>query len=148
MATIKSELDYIQEARSQLAEALITKFGVRRYDNAKDNPTLKGLWTVKEDGSVDKLKRLHDWALLVTGTNVHTDASLTFKSDGKGDAAGTTFNGSVARSISYNSIGAASSNHVHKNLIIKWGAGDTEGTNLFTYNGSTAKTINLSIPFS
>ena len=148
MATIKSELDYIQEARSQLAEALITKFGVRRYDNAKDNPTLKGLWTVKEDGSADKLKRLHDWALLVTGTNVHTDASLTFKNDGKGDAAGTTFNGSVAKSISYNSIGAAASNHVHKNLIIKWGAGDTEGTNLFTYNGSTAKTINLSVPFS
>ena len=148
MATIKSELDYIQEARSQLAEALITKFGVRRYDNAKDNPTLKGLWTVKEDGSADKLKRLHDWALLVTGTNVHTDASLTFKNDGNGDAAGTTFNGSVARSISYNSIGAAASNHVHKNLIIKWGAGDTEGTNLFTYNGSTAKTINLSAPFS
>lgn len=148
MATIKSELDYIQEARSQLAEALITKFGVRRYDNAKDNPTLKGLWTVKADGSADKLKRLHDWALLVTGTNVHTDASLTFKNDGKGDAAGTTFNGSVARSISYNSIGAAASNHVHKNLIIKWGAGDTEGTNLFTYNGSTAKTINLSAPFS
>ena len=59
MATIKSELDYIQEARSQLAEALITKFGVRRYDNAKDNPTLKGLWTVKEDGSADKLKRLY-----------------------------------------------------------------------------------------
>ena len=324
MATIKSELDYIQEARSQLAEALITKFGVRRYDNAKDNPTLKGLWTVKKDGSADKLKRLHDWALLVTGTNVHTDASLTFKSDGKGDAAGTTFNGSIARSISYNSIGAApavaggylplsggtmtgqikgnnkggawiagrsnaaiyqprntendwhpvigfktktgswefgnvgddlatfswgsdsnytagtnsttqvylrnksgtialtseiptksswnyddiysklghthatsiatstdtnqitlayggkykltaggtsyvftmpasdntwrpigtgatdaaAGNHVHKNLIIKWGAGDTEGTNLFTYNGGAAKTINLSTPFS
>lgn len=148
MTTIKSEFDDIQKARSQLAEALITKFGVRRYDNAKDNPTLKGLWTVNADGSANQLKRLRDWALLVTGTNIHTDGSLTFKNDGKGDAAGTTFNGSAARSISYNSIGAAASNHVHKNLIIKWGAGDTEGTNLFTYNGSTAKTINLSTPFS
>ena len=107
MATIKSEFDDIQKARSQLAEALITKFGVRRYDNAKDNPTLKGLWTVNADGSAKQLKRLRDWALLVTGTNVRTDGSLTFKSDGKGDAAGTSFNGSENKSISYNSIGAA-----------------------------------------
>lgn len=121
MATIKSEFDDIQKARSQLAEALITKFGVRRYDNAKDNPTLKGLWTVNADGSANQLKRLRDWALLVTGTNVHTDGSLTFKSDGKGDAAGTTFNGSENKSISYNSIGAAASNHTH-NIFVGSGA--------------------------
>lgn len=121
MATIKSEFDDIQKARSQLAEALITKFGVRRYDNAKDNPTLKGLWTVNADGSANQLKRLRDWALLVTGTNVRTDGSLTFKSDGKGDAAGTTFNGSENKSISYNSIGAAASNHTH-NVFVGSGA--------------------------
>ena len=208
MATIKNEFDYIQEARSQLAEALINKFGVREQDilNADGSIKSSGLWTSNSDGSKNYLKRLHDWAVLVTATNVHTDASLTFKNDGNGDKAGTTFNGSVARSISYNSIGAApvghthttkietstntsqialayggkykltaggttyvftmpssdntwrpigigandaaAGNHVHKNLIIKWGTGDTEGTNLFTYNGSTAKTIDLSTPFS
>lgn len=208
MATIKNEFDYIQEARSQLAEALVNKFGVREQDILNVDGSIKstGLWASNSDGSKNYLKRLHDWAVLVTATNVHTDASLTFKNDGSGDTAGTTFDGSVARSISYNSIGAApvghthttkietstntsqialayggkykltaggatyvftmpssdntwrpigtgandaaAGNHVHKNLIIKWGTGNTEGTNLFTYNGSTAKTIDLSTPFS
>ena len=208
MATIKNEFDYIQEARSQLAEALVNKFGVREQDilNADGSIKSTGLWASNSDGSKNYLKRLHDWAVLVTATNVHTDASLTFKNDGSGDAADTTFNGSVARSISYNSIGAApvrhthttkietstntsqialayggkykltaggatyvftmpssdntwrpigtgandaaAGNHAHKNLIIKWDTGNTEGTNLFTYNGRTAKTIDLSTPFS
>ena len=208
MATIKNEFDYIQEARSQLAEALVNKFGVREQDilNADGSIKSTGLWASNSDGSKNYLKRLHDWAVLVTATNVHTDASLTFKNDGSGDAVDTTFNGSVARSISYNSIGAApvrhthttkietstnasqialayggkykltaggatyvftmpssdntwrpigtgandaaAGNHAHKNLIIKWDTGNTEGTNLFTYNGRTAKTIDLSTPFS
>ena len=208
MATIKNEFDYIQEARSQLAEALVNKFGVREQDilNADGSIKSTGLWASNSDGSKNYLKRLHDWAVLVTTTNVHTDASLTFKDNGGGDEVGTTFNGSVAKSISYNSIGAApvghthttkietstgtsqiklayggkykltaggttyvftmpssdntwrpigtgandaaAGNHVHKNLIIKWGTGNTEGTDLFTYNGSTAKTIDLNIPIS
>lgn len=206
MATIKNEFDYIQEARSQLAKALVNKFGVREQDilNADGSIKSTGLWASNSDGSKNYLKRLHDWAVLITATNVHTEASLTFKNDGNGDEVGTTFNGSVAKSISYNSIGAApvghthtakietstdtsqialayggkykltaggttyvftmpssnntwrpigtgandaaAGNHVHKNLIIKWGTGNTEGTDLFTYNGSTAKTIDLSIP--
>ena len=208
MATVKNEFDYIQEARSQLAEALVNKFGVREQDilNADGSIKSTGLWASNSDGSKNYLKRLHDWAVLVTATNVHTDASLTFKDNGKGDEVGTTFNGSVAKSISYNSIGAApighthttkietftgtsqialayggkykltaggatyvftmpssdntwrpigtgandaaAGNHIHKNLIIKWGTGNTEGTDLFTYNGSTAKTIDLNIPIS
>lgn len=208
MATIKNEFDYIQEARSQLAEALVNKFGVREQDilNADGSIKSTGLWASNSDGSKNYLKRLHDWAVLVTATNVHTDASLTFKDNGKGDEVGTTFNGSVAKSISYNSIGAApvghthttkietstgtsqiklayggkykltaggttyvftmpssdntwrpigigandaaAGNHIHKNLIIKWGTGNTEDTDLFTYNGSTAKTIDLNIPIS
>lgn len=208
MATIKNEFDYIQEARSQLAEALVNKFGVREQDilNADGSIKSTGLWASNLDGSKNYLKRLHDWVVLVTATNVHTDASLTFKDNGEGDEVGTTFNGSVAKSISYNSIGAApvghthttkietsantsqiklayggkykltaggttyvftmpssdntwrpvgtgandaaAGNHIHKNLIIKWGTGNTEGTDLFTYNGSTAKTIDLNIPIS
>ena len=119
MATIKNEFDYIQEARSQLAEALVNKFGVREQDilNADGSIKSTGLWASNSDGSKNYLKRLHDWAVLVTATNVHTDASLTFKNDGSGDAADTTFNGSVARSISYNSIGAAPVRHTHTTKI-------------------------------
>ena len=109
MATIKNEFDYIQEARERLAKALISKFGVREQDilNADGSINSAGLWASNSDGSKNQLKRLHDWEALVTATNVHTDASLTFKDDGHGDGPNTTFNGSVARSISYNSIGAA-----------------------------------------
>lgn len=38
---------------------------------------------------------------------------------------------------------ATSADKVNTNLIIKLNGGTTEGTNLFTFNGSTAKTINI-----
>lgn len=79
-----------------------------------------------------------------------------------GDA--TTFDGSAAKSIDITpaGIGASESGHTHKyagsssaggaatsankvnnNLVIKLNGGTTEGTSLFTFNGSAAKTINL-----
>ena len=38
---------------------------------------------------------------------------------------------------------ATSANKVNTNLVVKLNSGTTEGTNLFTFNGSTAKTINI-----
>lgn len=70
-----------------------------------------------------------------------------------------SFDGSGNISFSVASIGAAASSHTHNyagsssaggaansvktNLIIKLNGGSTEGTNLFTFNGSTAKTVNI-----
>jgi hypothetical protein len=67
----------------------------------------------------------------------HSHSNLTFNNAGSGDASGTIYNGSTARTISYNTIGAASSSHSHANL--------TAGTGLTgsTYNGSTAYTWSL-----
>lgn len=39
--------------------------------------------------------------------------AVTFKNDGTGAASGTTFDGSTARTISYNTIGAAAAGHTH-----------------------------------
>lgn len=39
--------------------------------------------------------------------------SITFKNDGSGAASGTTFDGSTARTISYNTVGAAAASHTH-----------------------------------
>lgn len=39
--------------------------------------------------------------------------SLTFNSGGSGAASGTTYNGSTARTISFNTVGAAPSGHTH-----------------------------------
>jgi len=38
---------------------------------------------------------------------ISTPSSVTFNNGGSGDASGTTFNGSVARTISYNTVGAS-----------------------------------------
>lgn len=46
------------------------------------------------------------------------NAALTFNSDGNGAASGTSFDGSDARTISYNTIGAAASSHKHTTLQI------------------------------
>ena len=49
----------------------------------------------------------------VGGAANSVKTSLTFNSGGSGASSGTTYNGSTARTISYNTIGAASSGHTH-----------------------------------
>lgn len=44
---------------------------------------------------------------------VKVQDKITFKADGTGDAADTEFDGSAAKTISYNTIGAAASGHTH-----------------------------------
>lgn len=55
--------------------------------------------------------------------------------------------GAAASSHTHNYAGSSSAggaaNSVKTNLVIKLNSGSTEGTNLFTFNGSTAKTINI-----
>lgn len=88
-----------------------------------------------------------------TATTLATARTLTIGATGK------TFNGSANVSWTLAEIGAAASSHTHSyagsssaggaansvktNLIIKLNGGSTEGTNLFTFNGSAAKTINI-----
>ena len=64
----------------------------------------------------------------------------------KADGTIISYNGSTAVDLTGGINYATLANQVKNNLIIKWG--NTEGTNLFTYNGSIVKTIDLSIPFS
>ena len=62
----------------------------------------------------------------------------------------TTFSNGVTVTPSTNTITATTfsgtatnANKVNTNLIIKLNSGTTEGTNLFTFNGSAAKTVNI-----
>ena len=56
---------------------------------------------------------------------------------------GVTLNPST-NTIAANITGnAGSANKVNKNLVIKLNGGTTEGTNQFTYNGSAAKTVDI-----
>ena len=63
--------------------------------------------------------------------------SVTFNNGGTGDTSGTAYNGSAARTISYNTIGAAASGHTHSlddltDVTITSPATDS----LLQYNGS------------
>ena len=106
----------------------------------------------------------------VGGAANSVKSSLVVKLNG-GTKEGTnmfTFNGSTTKSINItaSSIGAATSGHTHthdkitdfddavealipsslptaNSLIVKLNGGTTEGTNMFTFNGSTAKSINI-----
>ena len=96
-------------------------------------------------------------------TSGATDENLIIKLNG-GTNEGTnqfTFNGEVAKTINITptSIGAAASSHTHNyagsssaggaansvksSLTVQLNGGTTEGTNKFTFNGSAAKTINI-----
>lgn len=59
-----------------------------------------------------------------------TSAALTMNNSGSGDSSGTTFNGSIARTISYNTIGAPS--------VSGTGATGTWGINITGSSGSTS----------
>ena len=52
-----------------------------------------------------------------TGSAGSVTSSITFNNEGTGDASGITYNGSAARTISYNTIGAAASNHTHSSYV-------------------------------
>lgn len=60
---------------------------------------------------------------------------------------GTGASNAAAGNHTHNYAGSSSAggaaNSVKTNLIVKLNGGTTEGTNLFTFNGSTAKTINI-----
>lgn len=49
------------------------------------------------------------WDTVTAGGGGTTTNAVTFNNSGSGDASGTTFDGSVARTISYNTLGAANS---------------------------------------
>lgn len=47
------------------------------------------------------------------GSATKVNKAITFNNGGAGAASGTTFDGSTARTISYNTVGAAASEHTH-----------------------------------
>lgn len=63
-----------------------------------------------------------------------TSAALTMNNSGSGDASGSTFNGSLAKTISYNTIGAPS--------VTGTGASGTWGINITGSSGSTSFATN------
>lgn len=60
------------------------------------------------------------------------NASLTFNNGGSGAASGTTFDGSAAKTISYNTIGAAASSHTHDDRYYTESEIDTKVSTLNT----------------
>ena len=67
--------------------------------------------------------------------------------DGVASNIQTQLNGKAASSHTHNYAGSSSAggaaNSVKTSLIVKLNGGSTEGTNMFTFNGSAAKTINI-----
>ncbi|MCX7862111.1 MAG: hypothetical protein N2449_03890, partial [Bacteroidales bacterium] len=75
------------------------------------------------------------WVML--GLANHSHANLTFDNSGTGAASGAVYNTSSPLTISYNTIGAASSSHAHATLS------NGTGISAFSYNGSSAATVSL-----
>jgi hypothetical protein len=73
---------------------------------------------------------------ITLGNNLN---SVTFNNGGTGDASGTAYNGSTARTISYNTVGAAAASHTHTlassltDVVITSPATDS----LLQYNGTS-----------
>lgn len=86
-------------------------------------------------GAYDTLKELGD----LIDVNVDAIEALETVAANKADK-GHTHNYAGSSSVG----GAATSaNKVNSSLTVKFNSGTTEGTNLFTFNGSTAKSVNI-----
>lgn len=119
--SIKSEFFYIEEAKEQLASALISKFGVQEQDALNEDGTVKtkGLYTVNSDGTKNYLKRLHDWTALVTATStgITSLAGLKFTDDyDSASGPGITYYGTDTYTVSYKTVGAAAASHSHSKI--------------------------------
>ena len=78
---------------------------------------------------------------LYTGTGSNTDGTMTQ------DAITDALTGKASSSHTHNYAGSSSAggaaNSVKTSLVIKLNGGNTEGTNMFTFNGANAKSINI-----
>lgn len=102
--------------------------------------TTEGTNLFTYDGSAVKSINITPSAIgAAASSHTHTIANITNLQ--------TTLDGKAASSHTHNYAGSSSAggaaNSVKTNLIIKLNSGTTEGTNLFTFNGSTAKTVNI-----
>lgn len=61
-----------------------------------------------------------------------TTNSVTFNNGGAGAASGTSFDGSTAVTVSYNTVGAAASSHTHGNITNAGAIGSTSGLPIIT----------------
>ena len=80
-----------------------------------------------------------NWDAAYTATNAATNAN-TASTIVKRDASGNFSAGTITASLSGN---ATSASKVNNTLVIKSDSGTAEGTNLYTFDGSVAKTLNL-----
>jgi hypothetical protein len=86
-----------------------------KQDKSDNLTSLSGLSLTGNSGDVVTVKATEDGFELTAGGGGGgtTTNALTMNNGGAGAASGTTFDGSVARTISYNTVGAAATSHTH-----------------------------------
>jgi hypothetical protein len=76
----------------------------------------------------------------ITGSAASVSNAITFNTTG-GAAAGTTFNGSAAKTIDYSTVGAAASTHSHGNITSAGAIGSTSGLVVVTTTSGVLTTL-------
>ena len=144
--------------------ALSSKYAAKSHGThvgdayATATPKANGTAAVGTSSKIAREDHVHPLQTTVSGNAGSADKLSEARTITIGNKA-NTFDGSANISYSIADIGAAPASHTHKyagsssaggaansvktNLIIKLNGGSTEGTNLFTFNGGTAKTVNI-----
>ena len=127
-------------------------------DYATTAPKANGTAAVGSSSKVAREDHVHPLQTTVSGNAGSADKLTTARTITIGNKS-NTFDGSANITYTLSEIGAAATSHTHNyagsssaggaansvanNLKIQLNGGSTEGTNLFTYNGSGAKSINI-----
>ena len=128
---------------------------------ASATPSANGTAAVGSSSKVAREDHVHPLQTSVSGNAGSADKLSTGRTITIGNKS-NTFDGTANISYSLSEIGASESGHTHnyagsssaggaatsankvnQNLAIKLNGGTTEGSNLFTFNGSAAKSINI-----
>ena len=128
---------------------------------ANTTPSANGTAAIGSSSRVAREDHVHPLQTSVSGNAGSADKLSTGRTITIGNKS-NTFDGSANISYSLSEIGASESGHTHnyagsssaggaatsankvnQNLAIKLNGGTTEGSNLFTFNGSAAKSINI-----
>lgn len=127
-------------------------------DYATTAPKANGTAAVGGSSKVAREDHVHPLQTTVSGNAGSADKLTTARTITIGNKS-NTFDGTANITYTLSEIGAAATSHTHNyagsssaggaansvanNLKIQLNGGSTEGTNLFTYNGSGAKSINI-----
>lgn len=136
---IISGVPYYKDTNTQSAYGNVTTSGTITATAVK---TASGVVVVDSSNKIQKVTSMSDFRTIIGAGTSNLAIGTTASTAAAGNHSHSGYLSTSTKYAGSSSAGGAA-NSVKTNLTIKLNGGSVEGTSLFTFNGSTAKTINI-----